>query len=106
VELRTAVTSGKKRTDIKYPQEDPRARIREASKRNVQRAAKGEKPELVEASATSGARKQGSEVVEGSTPSETEKKTAHRSAAGNVDSQAMCDSLSPTARVRERYIFG
>jgi hypothetical protein len=36
-ELRTAVASGRRRTDLQDPQEDPRAGIREASKRDVQR---------------------------------------------------------------------
>jgi hypothetical protein len=33
MELKTAITSGKRRTDLQDPQEDPRAGIREANKR-------------------------------------------------------------------------
>jgi hypothetical protein len=77
VELRTAIISGKRRTNLQDHQEHPRAGICEASKRDVQRAAEGEKPELMEESAPSEERKEKkSEVLERSTPSETEKETA------------------------------
>jgi hypothetical protein len=35
VELKTAITSGKRRTYLQDPQEDPRAEIREVSKQDV-----------------------------------------------------------------------
>jgi hypothetical protein len=57
VELRTAITSGKRRANLQDPQEDPRVRIREASKRDAQQVVESEKPDLVEGLAPSGARK-------------------------------------------------
>jgi hypothetical protein len=54
LELRIAIPSVKRRIDL---QEDPRAGIREASKRNVQRVVEDEKPDLVEGSASSRVRK-------------------------------------------------
>jgi hypothetical protein len=57
VQLKTAVTSGKKRTSLQDPQEDPRAEIHEESTRDVQRIAAN--PEL--------------ESMEGLAPSEAEK---------------------------------
>jgi hypothetical protein len=60
MELGTAITSGKKRTNLQDPQEDPGAAIREASRRNVQWVTK----------------KQTLDLVEGQTPSETEEETA------------------------------
>jgi hypothetical protein len=53
VELRTAVTSGKRRTNLQDPQDDPGAGIREASKREVQRIIKKQTLDLVEESAPS-----------------------------------------------------
>jgi hypothetical protein len=95
VELRTAVTFGKRRTNLQDPQEDPRAGIREVSKRDVQWVAEGEKQDLVEGSAPHRARRQVPDVVEGSTPSRTEKETADRAGAGNVEAPA------PTTTERE-----
>jgi hypothetical protein len=69
VELRTAITSGKRRTKLQDPQKGFRFGIREVSKRNVQRVAEGEKPEPVERSA----------------PPKTEKETAYGAGAGNVE---------------------
>jgi hypothetical protein len=37
VELRTAIASGKRRTNLQNPQEDPRAGLHEESKRDAQR---------------------------------------------------------------------
>jgi hypothetical protein len=48
VELKTAVTSGKRRTDLQDPQEDPRAGIHEANKWDVQRVSENEEMDLVE----------------------------------------------------------
>jgi hypothetical protein len=53
VELKTAITSGKKRTTLQDPQVDPRARIRDASKWDVQRVSENEEMALVERSASS-----------------------------------------------------
>jgi hypothetical protein len=57
MELKTAITSGKRRTELQDPQEDPRAGIREASKRDVLRVTKND----------------GSDIVEGSTPPKRKK---------------------------------
>jgi hypothetical protein len=59
VELGTAITSAKKRTNLQDPQEDPGAGIPEASKRDAQRVTK----------------KQTLDTVEGQTLSETEEET-------------------------------
>jgi hypothetical protein len=48
VELKTAVTSVKKRTGLKDPQEDHRAGDREESKRHVQRVSENKEMYLVE----------------------------------------------------------
>jgi hypothetical protein len=80
MELKTAITSGKMKTDLQDPQEDTRGRIREASKRDVQRVTKYD----------------GWNIVERSTPSETEKETADRAGAGNVEAS------TSAARERER----
>jgi hypothetical protein len=48
VELKTPVTSGKRRTNLQDPQENPRAGIREASKRDIQRVSEKEEMDLVE----------------------------------------------------------
>jgi hypothetical protein len=48
VELKTAITSGMKRADLQDSQEDPRAGIREASNRDVQRVSENEEMDLVE----------------------------------------------------------
>jgi hypothetical protein len=48
VELKTAITSGKKRIGLQDPQEDPRAGIREASKRDVQWVLGNKEMDLVE----------------------------------------------------------
>jgi hypothetical protein len=53
----TAVTSGK-RTDLQDPQEDPRARICEASKRDVQWVSENGEMDLVERSASSKMKKE------------------------------------------------
>jgi hypothetical protein len=58
--LWTAITSGKKRTNLQDPQEDPGTGIHEASKGDSQRVTK----------------KQTLDTVEGQTPSETEEETA------------------------------
>jgi hypothetical protein len=50
VELKTAITSGKKRTGLQESQEDPRAGIREASEQNVQRDSENVKMDLVKRS--------------------------------------------------------
>jgi hypothetical protein len=81
VKLRTAVTSGKKSTDLRDPEGDPRAGIREARNRDVQRVTKNDGPD----------------IVKGLTPSETEKETADRAGAGNVEAPA------PTDRERENF---
>jgi hypothetical protein len=46
--LKAAITSGKKMTGLQGPQEDPRAGIREASKRNVQQVSGNKEMGLVE----------------------------------------------------------
>jgi hypothetical protein len=51
--MKTAITSGKKKTGLQDPREDPRARIREANKRDVQRVSENEEMDLVERSAPS-----------------------------------------------------
>jgi hypothetical protein len=48
VELKTTITSGKKSIGLKDPQEDPRARICEASERDVQRVSRNKEMGLVE----------------------------------------------------------
>jgi hypothetical protein len=57
VELKTAITFGKRRTELKDPQEDSRAGIREASKRDVQQVSENEEMDLVERSAPSKTKK-------------------------------------------------
>jgi hypothetical protein len=47
-ELKTAINSGRRRTDLQDPQEDPRAEIHEASKEDVQRVTKNDGPDIVE----------------------------------------------------------
>jgi hypothetical protein len=59
MELGTAITSAKKKTNLQDPQEDPGTGIREASRRDVQRVTK----------------KQTQDTVEEQTPSETEEET-------------------------------
>jgi hypothetical protein len=76
MELRTAITSGKRLTNLQDPQEDPRAGIHESSKQNAQQVAESEKPNLVEGSGPSRTRKHRSDFVECSTSSKTEKETA------------------------------
>jgi hypothetical protein len=56
----------------------------------------------VEGSAPFGDRKHGPDVVEGLTPSETGKGTAHRAEAGNVETPAMWNNFAPTARERKK----
>jgi hypothetical protein len=58
VELKTAITSWKKRTGLHDPLEDPRVRIREVSKQKVQRVSENEEMDLVEWSAPSKAEKE------------------------------------------------
>jgi hypothetical protein len=48
VELKTAITSGEKRTSLQDPQEDPRAGICEGSKRDLQWVSENEEMDLVE----------------------------------------------------------
>jgi hypothetical protein len=48
VALKTTITSGKKSIGLQYPQEDPKARIFEASKRNAQRVSRNKEMGLVE----------------------------------------------------------
>jgi hypothetical protein len=48
VELKTAITSGKKSTGLLDPQEDPRVGIREASKWDVQQVSENEEMDLLE----------------------------------------------------------
>jgi hypothetical protein len=48
VQLRTAITSGKRRTDLQDSQEDPRPGIREASKWDVQWVIKNDGPDIVD----------------------------------------------------------
>jgi hypothetical protein len=81
LKLRIAITSGKKRIDLQDRQEDRRAGIREARKRDVQRVTKDNGPD----------------IVKGSTPSETEKETASRAGAGIVEAPP-----PPLERERER----
>jgi hypothetical protein len=104
VELRTAITSENKRTNLQDPEEDHRAGICEARKQDAQRVAEGEKQDLVAGSAPSGARRIGLDFVDGLIPSETEKNTAHRAGSDNVETSTTWDSFAPTAREREREI--
>jgi hypothetical protein len=60
VQLGTPIASGKRRTNLQDPQEDPGTGIREASRRDIQRVTT----------------KQTLDTVEGHTPSETEEETA------------------------------
>jgi hypothetical protein len=53
VELGTAIDSGKKRTNIQDPQEDPGTGIGEASERDPQRVTNKQTLDLVEGSTTS-----------------------------------------------------
>jgi hypothetical protein len=53
VELGTAITSGKKRTNLQDPQDDPGTGIGEASERDVQRVTNKETLDLVEGSTPS-----------------------------------------------------
>jgi hypothetical protein len=69
VELGTAVTPGKRRTNLQDPQDDLGAGILKESTRNAHRVAANE--EL--------------DTVEGSTSSEAEKGAAHGAGAGDVE---------------------
>jgi hypothetical protein len=53
VELKTAVTSGKRKIDLQDPQDSPRAGIHEASKRVAQAVTKNDGPDIVEGSNSS-----------------------------------------------------
>jgi hypothetical protein len=85
--LKEATVSGKRRTDLQDPQNDSRAGIHETSKWDVQGVTKNDEPD----------------IVEGTAPSETEKETAHRAGAGNVEAPATRDGLNPPP---ERKNFG
>jgi hypothetical protein len=86
VELKTAVTSGKKRTSQQDPEEDPKAGIHEASKRDVWWVSENEELDLVEMSA----------------PSKTEKEAAYGVRAGDVGAPASPGVMAPTVGGRER----
>jgi hypothetical protein len=90
VELSAASNSGKRSTHLQDPQEDPRTGIREASQRDVQRVVKNDGPG----------------IVEGWTPSETEKDTARRAGACNVEAQAPRSNEREREREREMENFG
>jgi hypothetical protein len=77
--LKEASISGKGRTDLQDPQNDPRAGIHEASKWDVQRITKNDEPD----------------IVEGTAPSKMEKETAHRAGASNVEAMDTWDGLNP-----------
>jgi hypothetical protein len=86
VELKTAITSGKRRTDLQDPQEDPRVGIHEASKWAVKRVSENEEMNLVERLGHS----------------ETKKEIIHRVGAGNVGAPATRDSFAPPKKERNR----
>jgi hypothetical protein len=74
--------------------------VHEESNRDVQRVVEGERLGSVQGSAPSGARKQGSGVVEGSTFSKTEEQTSITSnvsvrGAGNVWAPATWGNFAP-----------
>jgi hypothetical protein len=94
VELKTAVTSGKKRVDLQDSQEDPRAGIREESNRDVQRVAEGERLNTVEVLVSSRETKQGLDTG-GVKPLQNEREAGNRGGASYVEAPT-----SP-ARVRE-----
>jgi hypothetical protein len=75
VELKTSIISGKRRTDLQDPREDPRAGICEVSKQNVQWVSE-------------------MDLVERSAPSETEKEILYGVGAGNVGASATRDSFA------------
>jgi hypothetical protein len=78
VQLKTAITSGKKRTGLQDSQEDCRAGIHEASTQDVQRILENEEMDLVERSA----------------PSKTKKAIMHRLGAGNVRAPTTGDNFA------------
>jgi hypothetical protein len=83
VELKTAITFGKRRTNLQDAQEDPRAGICEAGKWDVQRVLENGEMDLVERSA----------------PSETKKEIVHGVGVGNVGVPATGDSFAPPKKM-------
>jgi hypothetical protein len=79
VELKTAVTSVKKRTDLQDPQEEPRAGIHQVSKQDFQLVLENKEMDLVERLA----------------PSKMKKEIVHGVGAGNVEAPATRDSFAP-----------
>jgi hypothetical protein len=84
VELKTAITSGEKSTSLQDPKEDPRAEIRELSKRDVRQALENE------------------DTVEMSAPSETKKEILHGVRARHVGAPATPGVTAPLLEDRDR----